>query len=228
MNSINFKHLLLIAISSLLSLNTLAQKDSLDIVSLEEKKIYGLKISFARLLTPFIPSTQLAFEHSGKKGRFWRHQAGVYFDFGYKDQEAIEQLKGIRLQTGLRKYKSKFSRNTSFREFSLDYRYLDILIGGDFVRSNFNFRQRINYNMWQHSFSLNYIWGQTIYLNANWHFDAGIGLGVKVNKRSFSSIPEGASFSTNGSNLLWSYGLSEGTQAIISVPFILSIGYTWW
>ncbi len=224
----NFKCLLFIAVSSLLSLSIVAQKDSLGIVPPENQKVYGLKVSFAQLITPFIPSTQLAFEHSGKKGRFWRHQAGMYFDFGYKDQEAIEQLKGIRLQTGLRKYKSKYSKSTSFREFSLDYRYLDILIGGDFNRANFNFQQRINYNMWQHSFSLNYIWGQSIYLNSNWHFDVGIGLGIKINERIFSTIPKNTSFSTNGSDLLWRYGQYEGTRATLSVPFIFSVGYTWW
>lgn len=223
----NFKYILFFLILWSLSLPSFSQKDSLDLVPIGGQN-YSLKLSLPRLITPIIPSIQLAFEHSDKKGRSWRHQVGKYFDFNYKDQESIEHINGIRFQTGLRKYKSKYAKSTSFKELSFDYRYLDLLIGGDFIRSNFNFQQRINYSVWQHSLSLNFIWGRTIYLGKNWHFDIGTGLGIKVNQRSYGSIPADALLSTNGNSLLWEYGQRSGWHATLSIPIIFSVGYTWW
>lgn len=224
-----YKYILYFSILCAFPLAAFTQEDTLSLKTTMYEKPLSLKISVLRLISPVLPSVHLTFEHPGQKeGRFWRHQAGTYVHYGSKDQEAIEQIQGVRLQTGLRKYKSKNSRTTSFKEISFDYRYLDLLIGGDFNRSRFNFRQRINYNMWQHSLSLNFILGQSIYISEHWHIDIATGLGVRLNHRTFSSVPKDASFNTNGSKLLWKYEFSDMPwRTTLSVPVVLAIGYAW-
>lgn len=206
---------------------SIAQKDTLLIEEPKTNQFHGIKLSLAHFMMPAIPGVFFDFEHSGKNGYYWRHQAGTFLNLNYADQKAIEHLSGIGLRSGVRKYKSRklASSTSSFREFSISYRYLDLLIGGDFRNSGFS--KRINYNMWQHSSSLDFIWGQSARIGSHWQFDLGIGLGLRVNRRSFSPISDDNIFSTNGSAYLWRYGVREGWHTTLSVPLIFSLAYVW-
>jgi len=219
------RYLFLGGLFLLLSFYSIAQGDSL--VVKEKLNPYAIKFSFSSLMAPVSPGPTIAYEHKGKGHYYWRHQLGTILNFDYENQKPIEHLRGIRLATGLRKYKNRNSvaTSSSFWEISFDYRYIDVLIGGDF--RNTNFSRRIDYNMWQHSASLNFIWGMSGRINNHLHVDFGIGAGLRLNYRQYSPIPADMFFDTNGSLFLWRYGGREPWHGILSVPVILSLGYAW-
>ena len=176
-------------------------------------------------MDPYLPGAYIELEHRLKDTRYWRHQVGYISDLGFGGQIAVENLSGIRLRTGLRKYRRSIIPNADvqFWEVSLDYRYIDILLTGDFWRDNFNFQQRLNYNLWQHSISLNYIYGFSAGISKRWRLDVGLGAGVRLNHRDYSDLPSDARFDTNG-GLLWAYNSQNGWEFALSVPVILSLG----
>lgn len=196
-----------------------------DSISYDQKTVKQktLSLSLSSFMKPLLPGPLLSYQYKDGKDRYWNHQVGLFLNLGFVEQNAIEHLRGIKLASGLRKYRSK----NNFVEFSLDYQYVDVLIGADFWRDGFNYTERLNYNMWQHSLAFNFIVGTTAHLSKHLQLDIGIGLGAKLNHRQYSPIPDDARFSTNGSIFLWRYYDREKWNGNVSAPIIVSLGYAW-
>lgn len=196
---------------------------------------YILRLSLVHLLDPYTPGPHLSFEHRIKGNDYLRHEVGWITDFGYDADENLEHVQGFRVRTGYRRYISnpgKISRRL-FREFSFDYRSLDIGARDNFQLGQLNaFDQVRSYEIKQQSFSLNYIRGLSLILGEKdrWQLDLGLGLGLRINHREFSEIPEGVlPDPLNGSLLfstaVWEYGRRKGLTAGISMPLIGAVGY---
>lgn len=186
-----------------------------------------LRLSLAHLADPLVPGPHISYEHRLARNIYLRHELGYLIDYDYPDQEALQKLNGFRIRTARRKYASNpgLIRRRFFHELSFDYRYLNALIAGDFMRGGFGgFNQRINYGITQHSFSFHYIRGVSIVFGEHWQLDTGAGIGMRINNRTYGEVPEGASFITNGS-LFWQYGLRQPWHATLSVPLIIALGY---
>lgn len=190
---------------------------------------YAIKTSLAHWADPLTPGPYISFEHQTRDNVYVRYQLGYLLRLGYEDQEAIEDMHGFRIRWGLRQYDQRptAKNDTNFWEASFDYRYLDALVGGDFSLNDGQFNQRILYDVWQHSWSFNFITGRSFGLGRGWRLDIGIGAGVRLNHRQFSTIPDGTVFDTNGNLYVWNHGSREGWHATVSVPAVFSFGYMW-
>lgn len=201
-----------------------AQSNALEQLDQQQPR-FMIKHSLSHWLDPYLPGPHLEVEHRHKGTRYWRHQVGYIMDLGLGGQIAVDNLSGFRLRTGYRKYRRAIIpyADTPFWEVSLDYRYIDIFLAGDFWRNNFNFQQRLNYNLWQHSISLNYSYGFSVGISPAWRLDVGLGAGVRLNHREYTDLPSDARFDTNG-GLLWGYNSRNGWEFALSVPLVLSVG----
>ena len=188
----------------------------------------AIRLSLGHLFDPMTPGPHLSYEHRTGGNIYLRHEVGVIFDYNYPDQESLDALKGFRLRTARRKYRNNpgLIRQRHYHEFAFDYRWLDARVGGDFFRGGIStgFSQRITYGIVQHSFTFNYLRGMCANIGAHWQLDLGLGLGLRLNNRNYSEIPEDAFFDTNGS-LFWQYGVREPWHLTLSVPMILALGY---
>lgn len=194
----------------------------------EEIKVM-LRHSLIHWLDPLLPSAQVGIDYRLAPKLYLRHEVGYFFDMGYEEPNALLGLHGLRFRTALRKYRRTAlpSRRSTYLEWNLDYRYIDMEVAGDFWRDNFNFQQRINYRVWQNSLTANFQVGQSRAIGQHWRIDLGIGLGVRVNHRKFSAVPEDANFSTNGQLSAWNYDFRNGYSFGMSMPIVVAIGY-WW
>lgn len=187
----------------------------------------AIRLSLGHLFDPMTPGPHLSYEHRTKGNVYLRHEVGVIFDYNYPDQESLDALHGFRLRTARRKYRNNpgIIRQRYYYELAFDYRWTDARVGGDFSRGiGTGYRQRINYEIVQHSFSFNYIRGFCANFGAHWQLDLGLGLGLRLNNRNYSEVPEDAFFDTNGS-LYWQYGIREPWHLTLSVPIIFALGY---
>jgi hypothetical protein len=186
-----------------------------------------IRLSLGHFFDPLVPGSHLSYEHRTSGSIYLRHEVGVFFDYNYSDQEPLLDLDGFRLRTARRKYQDNLGiiRQRHYYELAFDYRYLNALVEGDFIRGGSgSFSQRINYDIIQHSFTFNYIRGLCANLGEHWQLDFGIGLGLRLNNRNYEEIPEDAFFDTNGS-LFWQYGVREPWHVTLSAPLILALGY---
>ncbi|RMF01186.1 MAG: hypothetical protein D6772_05215 [Bacteroidetes bacterium] len=206
-----------------------AQNQTEDIAAQLPALRQGLGLSVVHWLDPIQPGVYLSYQHQRRRLLFVRYQMGYLLFLNYSDQDGIQNLNGLRLRTSLRQYREPLidRGNAPFWEAAVDYRYLDVTIAGDFSRSNFQFQQRMDYSMWQHSFSLNVLAGFSLAFSQQVRFDVGIGAGLRLNYRQFSPVPEDSFFSTNGNPWLWKYGAREGFHATLSMPVIMDLCYFW-
>ncbi|MEL7248175.1 MAG: hypothetical protein AAFO03_07140 [Bacteroidota bacterium] len=188
-----------------------------------------LRHSLIHWLDPYLPSAQIGLDYKIGPRTYLRHDVGYFFDIGYNEPRGLVGINGIRLRNGYRKYQQSPRRlgRLTYIEFNLDYRYLDLLIAGDFRRDNFNFQQRINYSVWQHSLTANIQTGFFRHINEHWRLDLGFGLGLRVNYRKYSSVPSDASFITNGPYLGWEYASRRGLNLGLNIPIVVAIAYQW-
>ncbi len=194
----------------------------------EEIKVM-VRHSLIHWLDPFLPSAQIGIDYRIAPKHYLRHEVGYFFDIGYEDPQSLLGLSGFRFRTAFRSYRRTAlpSRRSTYVEFNLDYRYTDMEIAGDFWRDNFNFQQRINYRVWQNSVTGNMQVGQSRAIGKRWRIDLGVGLGLRLNHRKFSSVPDDADFNTNGDLSVWNYDFRTGYSVGLNMPIVVAIGY-WW
>jgi len=211
--------------------STLSAQDESSATDSLSGEIRGIiRHSFIHWMDPIVPSALVGIDYRIGDHKYLRHELAYIFDLGYEEPQALTSLSGFRLRTAYRKYHQapQLSRRLiGYLEFSADYRYLDVGIDGDFRRDAGNFRQRINYHLWQHSVSLNLLAGMTVPIGAKWLADFGVGGGVRLNHRRYSEVPDDALFITNGVWYLWNYDSRADYSFAISMPIILALCYQW-
>lgn len=185
--------------------------------------------SIIHWMDPFLPSALVGVDYRIGPKQYLRHEIGYFFEYSHDAENSLLNLNGLRLRTAYRKYRRTAlpSRRSTYLEWQLDYRYLDLEIAGDFWRDNFSFQQRIDYRAWQHSFTANVLVGQSRTIGEHWRIDLGIGLGFRLNHRRFSPVPEDTNFNTNGQWTTWNYDFRRGYSVGLGMPIVLAIGY-WW
>lgn len=202
----------------------LAVCQTTDIEFEDEGPDHIIRLSFVHFLDPLTPGPHVSYEHRIRYNTYLRYELGYAFNFG-NVHLALEDLDGFRLRMARRVYRWHGGqiRQRYYWEVAADYRYYFAQVNGDFSRGSF--RQRIPYTITQHSLSLNYNRGACYYLGKNWEIDIGLGLGVRLNQRDYSSVPDDASFLTNG-GLFWQYGSSrEPLHVTLSTAMLFALGY---
>jgi hypothetical protein len=220
----------LLALAILLSsAGSWAQNQTEEIAATLPTLRQGFGLSLAHPLDPVQPGIYLSYLHQTRELTFARYQVGYLLFLNYADQDGIQDLTGFRLRTNLRQYrKALIDRGrATFWEAGVDYRYLDLTIAGDFSRDRFQYQERINYDMWQHSLSFSILTGASVAFSQRLRLDVGLGAGIRLNYRQFSAVPPDAFFRTNGNIWLWNYQSREGFHATLSVPVIFDLCYYW-
>ena len=195
-----------------------------------QTEIKGMvRASVIHWLDPILPSAHFRVDYRVAPRTYLRHEVGYFFDLGFDEPEAIEGIDGIRLRTAYRSYfQDVWQRpQLTYLEFSVGYRYLDLTIAGDFWRDNFNFQQRINYSVWQHSITTGIHAGITRAVGEHWRIDLGIGAAIRCNIREYSDVPDDATYDTNGPYLGWDYNSRSGVSFGLSMPLVIALGYQW-
>ncbi|MEM6397018.1 MAG: hypothetical protein AAF741_11785 [Bacteroidota bacterium] len=188
----------------------------------------GLRVSISHFLDPTTPAVVVGYERKVSDRSYLRHEGAIYFRYGFSTEpQGLLGLSGFGVRTAFRRIKpyrfGNSRRERSYIETSLDYRYYDVDVAGDFSRNGFS--QRINYAVWQHSLGINLIFGQVLYFGSKLRLDISVGIGGYVAFQRFSEVPEDARFRTNEDVAVWDHSPDGRVTGRPRIPLGLSLVY---